>query len=212
MNTVVCPHCNAANNAGAGFCASCGKALPAASPISPRVITGDVMASTSAGMKLQTDELQKTAKSASGALMAVAIIQTVVGGLLLVLFMNIPVGRRPPVNLAIMFVPVLGVGAIFWALYFWSRSNPLPAAIVGLVIYVTVWVLDIVATLVTIANEPSGAGGPGTRSPTSSLSSGIFIRIIIIAMLARAISAGAKHRKLLRQQAAAAAPIAPLPV
>lgn len=96
------------------------------------------------------------------------------------------------VALAVIF----GIAAIFFGLYFWARVNPLPAAIVGLVIYVTLWVLDIVLTTAAMANAPAGS-----RQPGAGPFNGIIIRIIIIAILVRAIQAGSQHRKLLRQQA-----------
>jgi hypothetical protein len=204
MEMMNCPHCGAGNAIGAAFCASCGKALPSANPTGPRFVSSDATAITSAGLKLQTDELAKNAKKASGALLAVAIIQTVVGGILLAVFSSVPASSRTVINLPLFFGPVLGVGVIFWGLYFWSRRNPLPAAIVGLVVYVSIWVLDILGAIMMMANAPSGGGTSGNTGPNfSPISSGIVIRIIIIAILVRAIRAGAQHRKLLRQQAAA---------
>lgn len=211
MATVACPHCAAANTAGVAFCATCGKALPSMYATGPRVVTGGAMATTSAGVKLQADELHRQARKASGALLTVAIIQTVVGGILFAVFSSLP-GAAGRINIPWLFGPVVAVGAIFWALYFWSRSNPLPAAIVGLVIYVTVWVLDIIGGIVMMSNTPSGGtpSGPGAGLHINPISSGIFIRIIIIVMLVRAIQAGSQHRKLLRQQMAG--PLPPLPV
>ena len=61
-----CPHCGAANPAGAAFCESCGKALPSGVASTPRVVGGDAIASTAAGQQLQGEQLQKQAKRASG--------------------------------------------------------------------------------------------------------------------------------------------------
>ena len=73
MNAVSCPHCGAANAAGTSFCESCGKAMPQASG-GPRVIDEGELAGTSAGQSLQAEELRKKMRSATGALIAVAIL------------------------------------------------------------------------------------------------------------------------------------------
>ena len=69
-----CPHCGALNPGGAAFCESCGKALPNLTPTGPRIVSGNQFATSTVGRELQADELHKTAKKASGALLAVAII------------------------------------------------------------------------------------------------------------------------------------------
>lgn len=199
MQSIVCPHCGAANVAGSAFCESCGKALPAATPTTPRVVTGKEFATTGAGVKLQADELKKTASKAANALLTVAILQLVFGGILVaVLYGASRVAGRMPPAVIMVFVIVFGVAVIFFGLYFWARVNPLPAAIVGLVIYVTLWVLDIVMSAAAIANAPPGSRQPGAGAGPFN---GIIIRIIIIAILVRAIQAGSRHRKLLQQQA-----------
>lgn len=205
MTAIACPHCSAPNTAGVAFCAACGKALPSVNAAGPRIVTSGAMASTAAGVKLQADELHKQAKKASGALLAVAIIQTLVGGFLFLVLYGSGRMSRLPLNPWLTFGPVLAVGVVFWALYVWSRSNPLPAAIAGLVVYVTVWVLDIVGALMIMSQAPGGTTPGSNRNPTP-LTNGIILRIIIVAILVRAIQAGVRHRRLMRQQAS------PIPV
>ena len=165
---------------------------------------------TSAGFKLQLDELHQKARTASGALLAVAIIQTIFIGIIGVIATIAGLSRRSRggLDLTMMIVPVFAVGVIFWGLYFWSRKNPLPAAIVGLVVYVSVWALDIIGGVMMLQQPGAAGAGPGGIGPAyNPISSGIVIRIIIIAILVRAIQAGAEHRKLLRQQAAGPMPV-----
>ena len=69
---------------------------------------------------------------------------------------------------------------VFFALYFWARKQPLPASIVGLLVYVTMHLLDAIADPTAIAR-------------------GIIMKIIIIAILVNAIQAGVKYRQLQRQ-------------
>jgi hypothetical protein len=176
------------------FCESCGKALPAAVQAGPRVVAGDAVATTAAGQQLQADQLHKQSKRARGALLAVAIIMTVVGALFfLILSQSSNAGANNP--LAGMnqgaAVILLILAAVFWGLYIWSRSQPLPAAIVGLAIYGTLIVFNVITHVSQMGQEGAPRGiGVGC------------IDIIIIGVLAQAISAGVQHRKLMRQQQA----------
>jgi hypothetical protein len=203
-----CPHCGASNPAGSTFCGACGKALPATAPTGPRLVTGDALAATAAGVKLQSDALHKEAKKAAGALLAVAIIQTL--ATIVVGFLVYQRGGRAGAGTggaagqfvlepyAVIIVGIIAV--LFWGLYFWARVQPLPAAIVGLVIYCTFKAVDVVAALMLMAEggRRGGFGGLGIGC----------IDIIIIVVLAQAVSAGVKHRRLVRATAAAAPPMA----
>ena len=195
MSTITCPHCGAGNPAAAAFCEACGKALPSAVAGGPRVVGGDAIAATAAGQQLQADQLQKQAKRASGALLAVAIILTIVSAVVFFI-LRAASGMAPPPGAqgagfaqgaaAVMMI----LAAVFWGLFFWSRSQPLPAAIVGLVIYATLIVINVVTSLSQIGE--GGRGGLGVGC----------IDIIIMVVLAQAITAGVQHRKLMRQQQA----------
>src|SRR5579862_301697 len=75
----VCPHCGVESVFAGAFCHSCGKALPSAQRVGPRVVGINEFAATAGGQRLQIGELERQIKKASGALLTVAIIQTVVG-------------------------------------------------------------------------------------------------------------------------------------
>lgn len=190
--TVQCPHCGAVNTAGGQFCQSCGKALPSATASGPRIVSGATLASTSAGQKLQSDELVKTAKKARGALLAAAIIATAWTVLLYFLVKAMSNGRA---QLPLMAMVVQGgVAAVFWGLWGWSMRQPLPAAIVGLILYGTLVVINVITNVSSMsANGGQGGGGIG------GLGIG-WIDIIILASLGQGIAAASKHRKLLAQQ------------
>ncbi|MEW6249262.1 MAG: zinc ribbon domain-containing protein [Planctomycetota bacterium] len=178
-----CPHCGAVQATTSAFCTTCGKALPSAAPGGPRVVD-DSELQTAAGRTLRGAELQKQLKKASGALLAVAILQAVFGGLLFVIGGALlgGEGKLPPA----VFVGVFVIAAIFFGLYIWARRSPFPAALAGLVVYLTVHLLDAIADPTTLVR-------------------GLIVKIIIILILVRAISAGAKYRALMREQAAEAA-------
>jgi hypothetical protein len=166
---VACPHCGGANQREAAFCAACGKALPVRS--GPRVVGKGALASTSAGQKVQSEELQKTLKKASGALLTVAILQAVFGTIIVL------IARQNTTIPVTAYVMIYGIAAAFCGLYFWARVAPLPAAIVGLVLFVTVHLLDALA------------------DPTA-LFRGIIVKVFIIAILVQAISAGVQYNRL----------------
>ena len=176
--TTTCPHCEAANQSSSSFCESCGKALPSLTSDGPRMVTEASMPSTSAGRQYMALELQKHLKKSKTALLIVAIIQTIVGLLMFgVAKSSLQAGQSfPPV----LFITIFGIAAIYFGLYAWARHQPLAAAIVGFTLFVTLHVLDAIA------------------DPTQ-LARGIFMKIIIAAMLVQAIQAGIKYRRLLPQ-------------
>jgi hypothetical protein len=195
--SIVCPHCSAENAAIAQFCESCGKALPSLTTSGPRVVDGASFATTAAGQKLQSDELHKQAKKAAGALLTVAIIQTIICGVL-VLVANSN-NRLNVMTQNAAFLGIAGGAVIFWALFFWARRQPLPAAIVGLVLYATLVMINVVVSINTASQNadhmPHGGGFGGI---------GIgWLDIIILAVLGQAISAGSKYRKMMQTNVAA---------
>ena len=123
-------------------------------------------------------DFAKAAKETAVSLFVVAGLQ-VIGVLLTIGLANkLPGGPLP--KEAVPFVVVIGLGlaAVFAGLGVWAWSQPLFAAIVGLVLYVVVFLLDI-------AGHISSGNAQGATS-------GLFIKIAIIAGLIRCISISAK--------------------
>ncbi|MEX2213087.1 MAG: zinc ribbon domain-containing protein [Phycisphaeraceae bacterium] len=175
MAEVQCPHCGGANLYDAAFCEACGKALPTGH--GPRIVKDSELATTSAGRSVQQLELAKTMKKAFGALLAVAIIQVI--ATVLISF----AGNDPRVDkkaLQTVLIVMGGIGAGFFVLAIWARSSPLPAAVVGLVVYVSLHLIS------------------GILDPTT-LYQGLLIKIIVVAVLIQAIQAGIQHRKLVQE-------------
>lgn len=185
--TVICPHCGDENPPDGQFCGACGKALPTPMSAGPRIVEGSGFASTTAGQKLQTDELHKQARKASGALLTVAIIQTTIAGVLIFIANN---NNRVDVMLENgIFLGIAGCAVVFWVLYVWSRRQPLPAAIVGLVLYATLVTLNVITSMKQLSQGGAGGGGFG------GIGIG-WLDIVIIVILAKAIAAGSKYRKM----------------
>lgn len=175
MAETSCPHCGGANPEGSAYCGGCGKALPQATSGGPRIVTGAGVASTATGKTLQEADLIAKARKAAVALLVVTIMQFVFGTILIFVLPAAAAEDR-----TVMLISVYGIGVIFLGLYLWARKNPLPAAISGLVFFITVHALDAVA------------------DPTA-LARGVILKVIVIVMLVQAIQAGIQHRKL-RQQ------------
>ncbi len=183
MRMRTCPHCGVAvddSRGPAAFCEHCGKALPALYTTGPRVVGAGTFAATQAGQELQARDLARQAKKAATALLAVALIQLILGGLVVFLLKK-ELQAADAWGLAL--AEVFGVGTLYLGLFFWARQQPLPPAIVGLVVYVTLQI----ATAIHVGPE--------------ALWKGILVKVIIIVVLARAIGAGVQHRRLLQQSA-----------
>ncbi len=177
MSAICCPHCEAENIVGAAFCEQCGKALPSASPAGPRVVSGEEMATTAVGQEVQANQLHKTAVRGSTALIAIAILHAI-GGVLF--YFQLQEDAPAEANTALTLNLVLGV--IYLGLGIWARHSPLPAALVGLVLFLSVMILEA-------AVNPA------------SLVQGVIVKIIVIVILIKAIQAGLKNKRLKEQSA-----------
>jgi hypothetical protein len=178
QSTISCPHCNALGQNPGGFCTSCGKALPTAASSGPRVLGNKDLGSSGAARTLRTDELKAQARKAAGALMAVAVVFAIYGTLFGLGGAQLAGGQHfLSADVILNYV----VAALFLGLFFWARKSPLPAAIVGLVIFLTLQLY--MATLDPIL-----------------LTRGIIFKIVIIVVLIQAIQAGILSRKIEQEQ------------
>jgi hypothetical protein len=176
--------------------------MPQAYPSGPRVVTADALPQTAIGHRVVSDELVKQQKKASTALLVVGILQVTCGAIALAAISKAaPAGTVSPM----IFVAQFGVAAIFFGLYFWSRKSPLPATIVGLILYVTLVVINVISSITALAQNPSGP-----RSGFGGLGIGI-VDIIIIVILSQAISAGLKYKRMSEAQGGAAGYAPPMP-
>ena len=187
---VTCPHCSAAVEPGSDFCPACGMALPAAAPTGPRVLDGKAFATTAAGQRLQSEELHAQQRKAAGALLAVAVIQTLALGLYYFVASQAARGRPPLQNPLVLTQAAVAV--VFWGLFVWARVQPLPAALVGFVLYATLLAINVVTHVGQMSHHPGAA-------PTGFGGLGIgWLDIVILVVLGRAISAGVKYRKMMQ--------------
>jgi hypothetical protein len=167
----LCLHCGANDQTGA-FCEICGTAL------------------TKAAKKqhAHSTKLAKRSRRASKTLMWVALILSLIGGIGLIAALDVPshsdlLARQREVIGAIMLL----AGGMFWCLFIWSLTQPLPATIVGLTIYATFLVINVTMYM----NPNSQAGINTNRPPPIGL-----LDIAIVAILARGVTAGIADRNL----------------
>lgn len=174
--TIPCPHCRAVNPPDSRFCAGCGKAMPPAAASRPVIVGAKAFASSAPGRMLQLGELHRRARTARNALFGLGLLQLILGG---ALFAVGSVATDPEARRGLTFIgAAVGIiGVIFIALGAWAGRNPLPAALCGLVLYCTLAIGDALASPATLIQ-------------------GIVIKVIIIAILAKAVSAGVRHRQL----------------
>ncbi len=162
-----CPHCSTPVSVVDAFCVSCGMALHDPNFSGPRLLKAGEVATTSAGMAVQILEIERLCRAASNSLIAVAFL-TMLWTLLLMGFAASAVGM---VSAAIYATMAGGIAILFLGLGLWARRSPLPASIVGLVAFMSLWAMEI-------ASDPY------------SIWSGIIIRVIVIAVLVRGVHAG----------------------
>lgn len=181
MESVGCPHCGAINAGGDAFCRSCGKALPL--PTSgPRVYTGDNLPQSQQGQALLGEDLKKQIRRVTITLLLVGILQLTCGMVLAITLSQLDEDGTGGTAIIMVVQLIIGVG--FLGLSFWSRFAPLPAAITGLVIYITLVAVNVLMNVAQLASGKGGGIGIGC------------LDIVIIGVLAQGIQAALKHRKL----------------
>ena len=193
---MTCPHCGALTSAGA-YCESCGKALPSAAPMGPRVVGADAMPTSLAGQKLMGDELKKLMNRAAYTLLAVGLLQVTCGAVAAAFVSNQQANIPPELmgTLKLLFIVQFLAAGLFVGLFFWARMGaPLAASIVGLVVYATFVGLNIVASVSQFkqaGRQGTGIGGIGIG----------WLDIVVIAFLVQGIQAGLKYKKITSGQA-----------
>lgn len=155
--------------------------LPAGSSIRP-IQTG---AYTWAGRTLQAKEFFRQARYNCLVLLILAILQGLGGGCILAGAMALPNVGQQLVSPVASAVSTFVLSAVFVGLYLWSRRSPLPAALVGLVIYSTVAALNLLVFL---------AAGMVCALPFAAV-----IIALIIWLLVRAMRAAARYNRLTKQ-------------
>jgi predicted RNA-binding Zn-ribbon protein involved in translation (DUF1610 family) len=158
-----CPMCGEMILMDAVKCRYCGEVLD------PALQRGSAWGS--GRTRQQEEAFKKAVNQASGILFGIAFLQVVCGAIALVALDKM----MPGVDAAGLLVTLVVVAVTYTGLGIWARFQPFPAAIVGLVIYVCLLLLDFVAA-------PQMAWR------------GIILKIAFIAGLIQAISTASKAR------------------
>ena len=179
MTSNTCPHCGAADHfPNAPFCQRCHKALPIPND-GPRLVEGAGRPMTMSGHAAQVEEASAQSGKGSGALLGAAIIQFLGGALTYFTAANTPGVSAAEAQTATILV--VGLGVVFFVLYIWSHRQILPAAVIGLSIYLLVHAADAMI-------DPM------------QLFRGIIVKVIIVSVLCRSIAAAMKQRDLSRAE------------
>jgi hypothetical protein len=161
MPLVRCEHCGEKSDplANSGHCGHCGRKLP--EDWYPSI-------QLRAPRRGQSRAVREVGKRGAGILFAIAVLQVLCGGIALT------AGRRMvPIEPEVLLAIIVVTAAVFAGLAWWALHMPLPALIVGLVLYVGLFVIDLLA-MVENRVDPN---------------LGILIRLGFIVMLVRALAA-----------------------
>lgn len=174
MSAVACERCEAVPEAADVYCRGCGWAIPFESSGLTMIGKGK-LASTPAGRVVQLGEARRLVRTASRSLFAIGILQLAFLALLVVLFYTMS-----PTASGLSPVPLITMGSLacsFFVLGVWAWRSPLPATIVGLCLYISMWIVDIMI-------DPA------------ALFRGILIRLIFIILLSRGVQAALNATRL----------------
>lgn len=143
MESGTCMSCQTPLEAGAGYCAVCGRAVRVDCP-TPRIVPTQGFAATSAGRAVQVQGLLQHLRNGRATLLVLAIIDALLGLLILQARSVLRDGSESSLVDALM-VMLFVVAGLLLLLYFWSLRSPLPALIVGLVLYLSGAIANVVS-------------------------------------------------------------------
>jgi uncharacterized protein len=137
---------------------------------------------TDPAKRIEVEAAGKKSKRAARPLCGIAIANTF-GFLITLAVLQEPLSKG--IGSAWMMLCVAGgVTAAFWGLWAWSLVNPLPAAIVGLLLYSSLW-------YAFAAHNPNGPPSPGVAHA-------FLIALVSIGFLIKAIMNASQERRLLQ--------------
>jgi hypothetical protein len=191
MNMLVCPHCADPTESNAAFCASCGLAVATTFPGGPSLLEGDELAKTPVGRRLQHASLGQYCRSVANTLITLGVLQMFACGILSW------VSRDSANQDALMpLVYTLGIlGVVFLALGSWAYKSPLPAGIIGLVLYSTLSVLHWIQQISMMGQTAARDSNVEVRSFRMDF----IIQIIIIGFLVKGVKSALTRRRLQQQ-------------
>lgn len=173
-----CGDCGATYSHGMRFCPSCGKALPVSTPtgIEKKV----VRKSMADPEKIWTDDLSVHARTALRNFVYVGVLVLVMGITAAGDAMAVtPYAAHPALDIALIN---FFIGGIFLGLAMWARSDPARAMLGGSLLYTSLVLLFM--KLDALYEHPE------------RVTILLCIRLAIVCLLIRTITAGFKHRRL----------------
>jgi hypothetical protein len=194
---VQCPHCSTPlppQEIAAGWCETCGKKLPPKllPPLPPSTsVTGYTErpeqppelptrheSSDYPDVEWHEDRSRKRKPSTTTAtiLFVIAGLQLLCGLMVVTVLPNLGNVFVDEERVLLLFVDVIGIGAVFLGLGIWALRQPVPAGTIGLILY-------IVLGLYNLARNPE------------HISKGIWVRILVVVFLVQAINKAAQEKR-----------------
>jgi hypothetical protein len=123
---------------------------------------------------------KQAVKSGRGYILAISILQLVVGLAFLAVYLA---GPQTPKNAAMLAIAITMtvLGLVYMGLWIWAKTAPFAAALTALIIYISVLALD------------------GVFAP-QQIAQGLLVKILIIAGLSQAVKSGYALKKAAESQ------------
>jgi hypothetical protein len=153
-------------------------------PPGPRFVATRAESATWAGRRLQVDEALQRAKRWAVILLALAIFGGAIGLCNAASGGAFVVGEEKASAVTMLVVQGV-VCAVYICLYGWARRSPLPALIVGFVLYCTMSLTNLLIVL--------------AMGAFMGLVIALPILALVITLFVKALSAASRHRRLARQ-------------
>ncbi|MEX1363162.1 MAG: zinc ribbon domain-containing protein [Nannocystaceae bacterium] len=148
-----CPQCAQPNPLGSNFCEACGASM------------AEVAAAERLADEAEAEVMLERVRKARTALLIVAVFQVL--GTVVMLAIG---------NVDSMTAGAMGIlAAVFFGLAWWAKGNPFAAAVVGLVLFLSVHLADAVI-------DPS------------QIYKGIIVKVIVVVILVKSIRDGLAYR------------------
>lgn len=172
MSQLRCSRCGADNEVSAGaFCGRCGTKLadPAGDANPFAFSAGPPPVPAPGGYDELKDPYEEedspsekaAKKKASGTLFGVAALQLVCGVAVIMAFGALDKGVQGGRAMAVMTFVTMGTAVVFGALGFWAMHQPVPASIIGFILYITLSLIDF--GLMVAAGAPPSIVAIGIR-------------------------------------------------
>lgn len=160
----------------------------------PRLLIANEKLLTVPARAMFLHEINTTVPRTTRALFSIAVFHLTMGCVFAAIG---SIGRTvSPARAHATIAVVLGLGTAYWALFIWSRRAALAAGIVGLAVYMGIFMLELIVFLTAIDPLPSSA--PFVVQRVLGFVVGLLISLSFVILLLRGVLADLRIRQLLK--------------